>query len=154
MQKLLVTVGISCFFALTANAQKSNKVKTPKGKSQVAQQAQSAASKGKEKSVEKRMVVPPARKAPVDIHDASLGLNNMVTLQPGKTWVWLGDYFPYVSAIDSITVPQNFPGAGISNLRFSWNRGVLDSISGVRSVCDSMQLWWEGDNYGKESALQ
>lgn len=144
MQKLFVTVGISCLFALTANAQKGNKAKTPKSKSKAAQQEQVAVDKEKGKPTEKRMVVAPARKSLIDINDPSLGLNNMVTLQPGKTWVWLGDYFPYVSAIDSVTVPKNHPGSGISNLRFSWYRGELDS----------MQLWWEGDNYGKETALQ
>ena len=127
MQKLFVIVGVSCLFALTANAQKGKKAKP--------------------------MVVPPAKKSPIAIIDPSLGLNNMVTLQPGKTWVWLGDFFPYVSAIDSVTVPKNHPGAGISNLRYAWNRGAGDSLR-VGSVCDSMQLWWEGDDYGKETALQ
>ena len=128
MQKLFVIVGVSCLFALTANAQKGKKAKP--------------------------MVVPPAKKSPIAIIDPSLGLNNMVTLQPGKTWVWLGDFFPYVSAIDSVTVPKNHPGAGISNLRYAWNRGAGDSLRGKGSVCDSMQLWWEGDDYGKETALQ
>ena len=128
MQKLFVIVGISCLFALTANAQKGKKAKP--------------------------MVVPPAKKSPIAIIDPSLGLNNMVTLQPGKTWVWLGDFFPYVSAIDSVTVPKNHPGAGISNLRYAWNRVAGDSLRGKGSVCDSMQLWWEGDDYGKETALQ
>jgi len=82
------------------------------------------------------MVVPPAKKSPIAIIDPSLGLNNMVTLQPGKTWVWLGDFFPYVSAIDSVTVPKNHPGAGISNLRYAWNRGAGDSLRGKGSVCD------------------
>lgn len=84
-------------------------------------------------------------KTPVSINDPALGLNQMITLQPGKTWVWLGDFFPYVSAIDSVTVPVNYPGVAISNLRYSWNR---------EAKADSMQLWWEGDGYGKESALQ
>ena len=128
MQKLFVIVGVSCLFALTANAQKGKKAKP--------------------------MVVPPAKKSPIAIIDPSLGLNNMVTLQPGKTWVWLGDFFPYVSAIDSVTVPKNHPGAGISNLRYAWNRGAGDSLRGKGSVCDSMQLWWEGDDYGNEPALQ
>ncbi|MFM8995224.1 MAG: hypothetical protein ACKOI1_03160, partial [Bacteroidota bacterium] len=154
MQKLFVTVGISCLFALTANAKKGNKAKTPKSKSKAAQQEQVAVDKEKGKPTEKRMVVSPARKSPIDINDPSLGLNNMVTLQPGKTWVWLGDYFPYLSAIDSVTVPKNHPGSSISNLRFSWYRGELDSMQSSGAVCDSMQLWWEGDNYGKETALQ
>ena len=84
-------------------------------------------------------------KSPVSINDPALGLNQMITLQPGKTWVWLGDFFPYVSAIDSVTVPVNYPGVAISNLRYSWNR---------EAKADSMELWWEGDGNGKESALQ
>ena len=55
-------------------------------------------------------------KTPLSINDPALGLNQMITLQPGKTWVWLGDFFPYVSAIDSVTVPVNYPGVAISKI--------------------------------------
>jgi glycosidase len=133
MHKSLLTLVIGGFFAVSLQAQKSKKVKSNSKKPQ------------SEVVVAAKSPVVQKSKAAVGINDPSLGLNNMVTLQPGKTWVWLGDFYPYVTAIDSVTVPQDYPGAGISNLRFSWNR---------ESKADSMQLWWEGDGYGKESALQ
>lgn len=143
MQKLFVTVTVGCLLALTANAQKGNNAKAAnrKAKAGVHQEI------GLPKSIDagSKGADFPTKKGAVSISDPSLGLNHMVTLQPGKTWVWLGDFFPYVSAIDSVTLPVNYPGAGISNLRYSWN-------SAVKS--DSMQLWWEGNGYGKESALQ
>lgn len=133
MHKSLLTLVIGGFFAVSLQAQKSKKVKSNEKKPKT------------ETAVAIKSPVVQQSKPAVGINDPSLGLNNMVTLQPGKTWVWLGDFYPYVSAIDSVTVPKDYPGAGISNLRFSWNR---------ESKCDSMQLWWEGDGYGKESALQ
>ena len=133
MHKSLLTLVIGGFFAVSLQAQKSKKVKSNSKKTQ-SEVVVAAKSPAVQKS-----------KAAVGINDPSLGLNNMVTLQPGKTWVWLGDFYPYVTAIDSVTVPQDYPGAGISNLRFSWNR---------EAKADSLQLWWEGDGYGKESALQ
>ena len=133
MHKSLLTLVIGGFFAVSLQAQKSKKVKSNSKKTQ------------SEVVVAAKSPVVQKSKAAVGINDPSLGLNNMVTLQPGKTWVWLGDFYPYVTAIDSVTVPQDYPSAGISNLRFSWNR---------EAKADSLQLWWEGDGYGKESALQ
>lgn len=133
MHKSLLTLVIGGFFAVSLQAQKSKKVKSNEKKPKT------------ETAVAIKSPVVQQSKPAVGINDPSLGLNSMVTLQPGKTWVWLGDFYPYVTAIDSVTVPKDYPGAGISNLRFSWNR---------ESKCDSMQLWWEGDGYGKESALQ
>jgi glycosidase len=133
MHKSLLTLVICGFFAVSLQAQKSKKDKSNSKKPQ------------SEVVVAAKSPVVQKSKAAVGINDPSLGLNNMVTLQPGKTWVWLGDFYPYVTSIDSVTVPQDYPGAGIANLRFSWNR---------ESKADSMQLWWEGDGYGKESALQ
>ncbi len=133
MHKSLLTLVIGGFFAVSLQAQKSKKVKSNEKKPKT------------ETAVAIKSPVVQQSKPAVGINDPSLGLNSMVTLQPGKTWVWLGDFYPYVTAIDSVTVPKDYPGAGISNLRFSWNREVM---------ADSMQLWWEGDGYGKESALQ
>jgi glycosidase len=133
MYKSLLTLVIGGFFAVSLQAQKSKKVKSNSKKTQ------------SEVVVAAKSPVVQKSKAAVGINDPSLGLNNMVTLQPGKTRVWLSDFYPYVTAIDSVTVPQDYPGAGISNLRFSWNR---------EAKADSLQLWWEGDGYGKESALQ
>ncbi len=133
MHKSLLTLVIGGFFAVSLQAQKSKKVKSNEKKPKT------------ETAVAIKSPVVQQSKPAVGINDPSLGLNSMVTLQPGKTWVWLGDFYPYVTAIDSVTVPQDYPGAGIANLRFSWNREVM---------ADSMQLWWEGDGYGKESALQ
>ena len=107
MHKSLLTLVIGGFFAVSLQAQKSKKVKSNSKKPQ--SEVVGAAKSG----------VVQKSKAAVGINDPSLGLNNMVTLQPGKTWVWLGDFFPYVSAIDSVTVPKNHPGAGISNLRYA-----------------------------------
>lgn len=133
MHKSLLTLVIGGFFAVSLQAQKSKKVKSNEKKPKT------------ETAVAIKSPVVQQSKPAVGINDPSLGLNSMVTLQPGKTWVWLGDFYPYVTAIDSVTVPKDYPGAGISNLRFSWNR---------EAMADSMQLWWEGDGYGKESALQ
>ncbi len=133
MHKSLLTLVIGGFFAVSLQAQKSKKVKSNEKKPKT------------ETAVAIKSPVVQQSKPAVGISDPSLGLNSMVTLQPGKTWVWLGDFYPYVTAIDSVTVPKDYPGAGISNLRFSWNR---------EAMADSMQLWWEGDGYGKESALQ
>lgn len=133
MHKSLLTLVIGGFFAVSLQAQKSKKVKSNEKKPKT------------ETAVAIKSPVVQKSKPAVGINDPSLGLNSMVTLQPGKTWVWLGDFYPYVTAIDSVTVPKDYPGAGISNLRFSWNR---------EAMADSMQLWWEGDGYGKESALQ
>ncbi|MEY4315419.1 MAG: hypothetical protein RI977_796, partial [Bacteroidota bacterium] len=130
MHKSLLTLVIGGFFAVSLQAQKSKKVKSNEKKPKT------------ETAVAIKSPVVQQSKPAVGISDPSLGLNSMVTLQPGKTWVWLGDFYPYVTAIDSVTVPKDYPGAGISNLRFSWNR---------EAMADSMQLWWEGDGYGKES---
>lgn len=83
--------------------------------------------------------------AQVPIDNSSLGLAQMITLQPEKTWVWLNGFYPYVSEIDSITMPSGSPSAH-HHLRYQWDRS--------HGNCDSMQLWWEGVDYGKSTALQ
>ena len=83
--------------------------------------------------------------AQVSIDNSSLGLAQMITLQPEKTWVWLNGFYPYVSEIDSITMPSGSPSAQ-NHLKYQWDRS--------HGNCDSMQLWWEGDDYGKSTALQ